>query len=314
MTSSSRRRRVYAICVVLLAMAWLSGCGSIPREEKLREFYYNSAALGDDPTSFAAMAESLRVHDPQDSLVGFLWRAYRVSHLATLGKLGYGVGPRGWKYGPGERRALGEFQADVGLRQTQRLDSATIWWLVRADKALKITPVTLPAFKFDGNERFISAHGTWKALTNSLGHPVNTVDLECSREAGVCDVVSVSMIDEELRHLGRIRRNRYRIQHWDARQLVAAGEEWPGSDCHATLTINIPTEDVTVHQWCGPIETLLGEVMEPSQMTLKLVDGMWLSLQSQNRDLRELHDELYADRDTFVSIYQRNLRRGLEPK
>jgi hypothetical protein len=295
-------------------MAWLNGCGSTPREEMLREFYYNSAALGDDSTSFASMAESLRVYDPKDSLVSFLWRFNRASYLATLGKLGYGVGPRGWKYGPGERRALGEFQADVGLRQSQRLDSATISWLVRADKALEITPVTLPSFVFYGNERFISAHGTWKALTNRLGYPVNTVDVECSRETGVCEVVSVGMIDDELRHLGRITRNRYDIQQWDARQLVAVGEDWPDSDCHATLTIHIPTEEVTVHQWCGPREALLGGVMEPSQMTLKLVDGMWLSLQSRNRDLPELHDDLYADRDTFTAIYERNLRRGLERK
>ena len=314
MKSKGRRGSACAALALVAGLAGLTSCGATPPAQKLREFYYFSAALGDDSTAFTAFAESLRVADPKDSLVNFLWRGSRVSYLATLGRLGYGVGPSSWRYGREEWRAIGQFQKDVGLPHSERLDSMTIAWLVKANKALEITPVTLPMYAFYGNEQFISAHGTWKAVTNKLGYPVNTVDVECSRETGVCDVVSVEMIDEQLRTLGRVMRKRYHIQRWDERELTALGEEWPGADCHATLTIHIPTEEVTLHQWCASADTVMGIVREPYQMTLRLVDGMWLSLQSHNKDLRELHDALYADRDTFTSIYQRNLRRGLEVK
>ena len=287
----------------------VSSCGSYstpPRTTILREAHWQATALAPETPPFAIFAAQAAVDTGSLSVTTFLWKAMRVKASATLGRLGYGTGPFTWKYSAREARALKAFQRDLGLRVTGKLDSMTISHLLKADGALNRTDVVLPNFKFYTEAGYVSAQGTMKAVTSALGYPANTVDIECNARTGVCEEATVEFINPELTQVGRIRRNTYRITHWGNADIVAVGEDWPGSDCHATLMINIPSKGVTVHQWCTGDSTAGMFSHGRSEMALKLVDGAELPYPFDGGDLKEVHEELFADKERYMALQRKN--------
>ncbi len=128
--------------------------------------------------------------------------------------------------------------------------------------------IRLPSFGFYQEPGVVMVYGTWKAETNKLAFPVNTVDIECFAATGRCNEARAQLNGD---YLDRIRRSYYVIKHWTATDLVAEGEEVQGTNCHSTLTINFPTQTVRVRQWCG--ESQMPMSPKPYEMTLRLVDG-----------------------------------------
>lgn len=299
------------MCVLCAGAQLLSACQlrDVPANKfDPAEYSLWMNASGADSVALS-VARSLQGSSAQpDSFQVQTWKRMRVQFSATLGELGYGTGPFKWKYDARERDALTRFQRDLSLASTGELDSATVYRLVEAGRALDVTPVILPGKLLMHERGWVSAHGTWKALTNKLGYPVNTVDIECNATTGICEVVSVAYASDDLSHLDRIRRNTYRITHWSETDLLATGDEMPGGDCHATLSISFPAEEVLVHQWCTGDESAGMFAHGPSEMTLKLVDGSSLALSLPGHDdLAELREKLFGPRERYMALKWKNM-------
>ena len=294
----------FVVAAVILAFALLS-CASPSTPSKntiLREAYWFTMALGPDTTTFKTFTSKSTADTAAFSFITSTWKWMRVEASATLGRLGYGTGPFAWNYSARESRALRGFQHDLGIRETGSLDSLTIIHLTRADCALNREDVVLPGFGFYSTPGYVAAQGTMKALTNALGYPVNTVDIVCDASTGMCEEATVEFINAELNQIGHIRRNSYRITHWSGTDIIATGEDWPGRDCHATLTITIPTKDVFVHQWCTADSTLDSSSHGPSEMTLKLVGGSELGPPFDGGDLKDVHERLFKDKERYLAL------------
>lgn len=307
--------RLVSLTVILL---WLGaapfGCKYSARtssKSELTELHSWSLAMGDS-TPYEDLVRSVRRDAAAESSAHAVWQAMRVRLSSTLGRLGYGTGPFTWEYGDRERQAFARFQKDMGLPATGTPDAATAVQLINAERALALPDIVLPEFGFYAESGLVGAHGTWKAVSNALGFPVNTVDVECDASSGFCEVASVDLIDGELSQLGRIHRQRYRITHWSDTDLLATGEDWPGSPCHATLSINFRSKDVVVHQWCTEMNGLDGEKLPSSEMTLKLVDGRYLSPPFDGGDLKEVHAQLYGQKLRFLELQRKNMALPVE--
>jgi hypothetical protein len=302
-----RGRLVVITCIVVLLP--LFACQLSPArltDDALREAYYFEVALGSDTLTFASFAAPYHESAATDSFALSVWRALRVGASATLGELGYGTGPFRSAYSDRERGALKRFQADLSLPVTGALDSLTISHLVKAQKALALPDIFLPGFFFSKFGDWVFAYGTWRAETNALGYPVNTVDIQCDRQTGECDVARVDMISEELNQVGRIMRQTFHVVTWTDELLVAKGEELPGSDCHGTLTIHFPTKEVILQQWCTGDSSVAFLAHGPSKMTLRLVDGTKLASPFDAGDLKEVHEKVYKDRERNLALKLKN--------
>jgi putative peptidoglycan binding protein len=275
-------------------------------EEELRELYYFTKALGEDSLTFEAFAAAGRKDDPPGAGARFELRGMRVRFSATLGELGYGTGPFRAEFGARERAAIKRFQTDLGLPASGYLDSLTILHLVSADSALALPALSLPSFGFYQERGWISAHGTWKALSNTLAYPANTADIECNRAMGTCEVVRMDVIGRDLSQLDRIRRETFQVVLWNDELVVAKGEELPVGDSHATLTIHIPTQEVLIRQWSAgdSRDTLFAS--GPYEMTMKLVDGSQIAEPEEAGGLKDEHARLYSKRDRYLALRSRN--------
>lgn len=281
------------------------GCqAAIPpsRDTILREVYTYSMALGPDTTTLATFAAAATADTTMWSTTQTMWRGMRAFFSATLGQLGYGTGPFTWKYGPREQAALSHFQRDLGVPITGRLDSVTVAHLVRADKALKMTDIKLPRLFVTRVEGMFFASGTWKGITNKLGYPVNTVDIVCDVGSRECTVTTVNFISEELDQV-HLDRTYLSVSNWTSDFLVARG--MPPTE-GITLTINVPAQEVLWSQ-VDPGTTLPGFTLKPSQMTLRLVNGMLLSPPFDGGDLKDVHDRLFKDKERYLALRTKNM-------
>jgi hypothetical protein len=282
------------------------GCQSALPPSKatiLHESYIIARAMGDDSTAYSVYAALATADTASWSWTQSSWKASRAILSATLGQLGYGTGPFTWNYGPRETAALSRFQHDLGLPATGHLDSLTVWQLLRAETVLKRADVALPDFALYKEGPYIIAKGTWKAITNKLGSPVNGVDIFCDATRHECSVVRTDFINEDLTQIA-MHRNDFAITHWSDNMVVA---QEGSSEDGATLTINIPAKEVLWSQVnSGKVAAAMGLDLGPSQMTMRLVNGMFLSSPSDSDDMKELHETLYREKDKYLALRRKN--------
>lgn len=288
--------------IALLALGSCQVRTPVDDEARLREAYYFAMATSPDTMSLATFAREPKT-DTAASIRG-LWKLGRAAMSATLGRLGYGTGPFTWDYGPREALAIRRFQRDLGIPATGRLDSLTVQHLVRADKAMKLPDVKLPILTVSKSGPFVFARGTWKAITNKLGYPVNTVNIQCDATRGECHVVTADFISETLDQIA-LHETDLNIVHWSD-DLVVARDGTRGDGI--TLTINVPANEVVWTQtnsgWTAPAS---GVTFEPSQMTLRLVSGMYLAPPFDGGDLKQEHEALYGDKKRYLALLRKNL-------
>jgi hypothetical protein len=81
------------------------------------------------------------------------------------------------------------FQADLGEPQTGNLTVGQVTELAfRADR-MQLTPVYFFSYKFGGriNQYSARVRGTVKILDENIAYPVNYVEINCEKEAGICN-------------------------------------------------------------------------------------------------------------------------------
>jgi hypothetical protein len=325
------------IATATLGLALVSCQSVLPpsRETILREVYVFSKvsasmpSVGGEPdtTTFATYAAAATADTATWNQISATWRETRAFCSSILGRLGYGTGPFTWQYGHRERTALVRFQRDLGIPSTGRLDSLTIWNLLEAQDVLGKADIKLPYLEVRRIGQWFFASGTWKAITNKLGYPVNIVNIECNAISGECAVTWVEFISEALDQVGRMTTRSLHVVHWDKDMLVAKS----GDESNITLTINVPAQDVTWTQEAGvtvkwasddelrrqsqyrsklPSDLLAGsaepDTLNPQRMTLKLVDGSKLSPPQDGGDLKEVHDALFKEKERFLALLRKN--------
>lgn len=301
LTATTVMKAANAVATLALGLAAISCETAAPpsRETMLREMYLYSVALGD--TLFWMTFVDEAKGEP-DSVLFELSKLVRVGMSATLGQLGYGTGPFRWHYGARERDALFRFQRDLGIPATGRLDSLTVSHLARAERSLRIANVKLPELFVNRVGPSFFAHGTWKAITNRLGYPVNTVDIVCHADEGECSIVTVQFISDELDQVA-VHRDYLTVTTWD-KDLMIARDVTRG----ITMTINVPANEVV---WTQVTAARSADGLFPArdaeQMTLRLVGGMRLSPPSDGGDLREVHEALFKDKDRYIALLKKNM-------
>ena len=291
---------------------------------------FDEVARDPDTTTFAFYATAATADTALWNGTLSTWKQARATLSSVLGQLGYGTGPFTWNYGQRERSALARFQHDLGIPVSGQLDSLTIWHLVTAQNVLTRADIKLPNLNVNRIGQWFYASGTWKAITNELSYPINTVNITCNGITGNCDVTTVEFISEALDHLGQIRTQSLRVVHWDRDMLVAKS----GDESDITLTINVPAKDVTWTQEASGVSTSSryydqlqhraqwehGSVLpsavwtgsaEPDtahaqRMTMKLVDGMKLSPPFDGGDLKDVHNALFKDKERYLALLKKN--------
>lgn len=273
-------------------------------EDMLREVYLFSTTVEPDTLSFTSFVGQVKADTSSANAIKETWQLGRVIMSSTLGRLGYGTGPFRWKYGIREREALTRFQRDLGIPATGRLDSATISHLTKAGKALDINDMTLPQLSVLKIGQWFVASGTWKAITNKMAYPVNSVDIVCDALRRECSVVTVDFISE---NLDQIAMNRYdlTVTHATSDLLVARDDGTGGTGM--TLTINVPAKEVLWTQVspAHPADAL-SPAREEEQMTMRLVGGNLLSPPFDGGDLKEVHEAVFKDKDRYVALLKKN--------
>jgi hypothetical protein len=194
--------------------------------------------------------------------------------------------------------------------------------------ALGKADIKLPNMNVDRYGQWFMANGMWKAITNKLAYPVNTVNIECNAITGDCTVTSMEFISEALDQVDRIRTQSLRVVPWDKDMLIAKS----GDESNITPTINVPAKDVTWTQesgvlasldkdeelrrrsqwrstlpsavWTGSAEP---DTLHPQRMTLKLVDGMNLSPPFDGGDLKAEHEALFKDKERYLALQTKNM-------
>jgi len=249
-----------------------------------------ASGASDDTSRFAAYAASVTADSAawKNTLVS--WKQTRVLYSSILGQLGYGTGPFTWNYGPREQTALSSFQRDLELPVTGQLDRGSIAHLLEAQKALAMADIKLPGLTVSRNGQSFTANGTWKAVGNKVGYPVNTTNIECDAVTGTCEVTTVDFISDRLDQVGGIRAQSFRVAQWADDILIARGEE----DSDVTLVINVPAKDVTWTQ-------------KGTGTTLRLVDGMQLSPPFDGGDLKAEHDALFKAKERYLALQAKNM-------
>ena len=310
----------------------IAGCkGDVPsRSIMLREMYFAHVAehslewhVSHDTLSFKAYVSSTSDNAEWRRIESDSWKALRVEWDATLATLGYGTGPFTWDYGSKERGALRRFQLDIGLPATGKVDSATIRGLTEA-RQVNRPSIALPRKDVFRDGAYFHAVGTWKAVTNSLAYPANTVAIECDASRRICRVAGTQYVDQDLNRLAR-------IQSWELPVIRATPDMLVAGDGDILLTINVPAGAVSwVQQSTGyvteravfsgardalpsPRQQSGGETVEaapdslhPARMALKLVDGATLGLADVHDEMREEYDRLFATRDKFLKLREKN--------
>jgi hypothetical protein len=92
--------------------------------------------------------------------------------------------------------------------------------VTRAEKALTMADIKLPTLYVNKIGSSFFANGTWKAITNKLGYPVNTVNIVYDVASGECSVVTVQFISEDLDQIN-VDRTYLTVANWSNDFLIA---------------------------------------------------------------------------------------------
>lgn len=160
------------------------------------------------------------------------------------------------------------FQADLGEEPTGTL---TVWQIhtlgYRASR-LNLTSVSFFPFDFGGTmiDKWAFLNGTAKIIDEKIAYPINHVDIECSRDRGVCEYrqIVLTLPDEsswgQSYNVSEMADDTYRITRWEGQVIDAV----PINDtaCRTTqLSLNFETQEffeIARNNTAGDCETSLG--------------------------------------------------------
>jgi hypothetical protein len=133
-------------------------------------------------------------------------------------------------------------------------------------------PVKLPGKSLYTDKWSESAYasGTWTIDNAESGAPFQTSEISCSRQSGICDVITAEIVLDTL----RVSRDSYRIQKWDQNEIVSTND---APVCFRYVySINRLTEQVTGFRIKKPQTQANSNICNEwsnDQLRLRLVDG-----------------------------------------
>lgn len=188
----------------------------------------------------------------------------------ALGHLGYGTGPFTGEEDEATKKAVAKFQSNEKLPPTGELDATTLVRLFDAWKETTRPSITLPSLHV-GTEfwsEFVSAKGTWIMEGEEQGLPLQSSEIECRRELGLC--IEATAIIMEGNHL-TVWLEVNRVERWDDYEIVTRPRE---HECtRYTLRISRSQRSVTgLRSTKKTAGTCLH--IEAKDFRLKLEDGL----------------------------------------
>lgn len=132
-------------------------------------------------------------------------------------------------------------------------------------------------------ENWASVKGTVEIIDEKIAHPINHVDIECSRNEGTCEYrqIALTLPDEnswgQSYHVGEIVDDTYRITRWEGQLIDAVPLN--NSACRTTqLNLNFETEEffeIARNNTAGDCETMLGVTLPRLEKprVSRIVDG-----------------------------------------
>jgi hypothetical protein len=147
----------------------------------------------------------------------------------------------------GAKRA---FQSDLGEEVTGFLTVGQIDALGYRASRLNMTWVSFFPFDFGGIMlgNWASTKGTLKIVDEKIAYPINHIEIDCSRDEGICEYRQIAMLlpDEtswaQSYHVGEIADEKYRIIRWEDQLIDAV--PMTNTGCRTTqLSLNFKTQE-----------------------------------------------------------------------
>ncbi|NVK48032.1 MAG: hypothetical protein HWE33_17230 [Rhodobacteraceae bacterium] len=161
------------------------------------------------------------------------------------------------------------FQSDLGEEVTGFLTVGQIATLDYRASRLNMTWVSFFPFDFGGIMvgNSASTKGTIKIIDEKIAYPINHVEIDCSRDEGICEYRQIAMLlpDEtswaQSYHVGEIADEKYWITRWEDQQIDAVPMT-NTTGCRTTqLSLNFKTQEffeIARNNSVGDCETALG--------------------------------------------------------
>jgi len=161
----------------------------------------------------------------------------------ALGHLGYGVGPFTGEYDEQTKRAVAKFKSNRdGKPSDGELDGETAIQILDGWKATSRPDISLPGLHVFTEfwDSYVSAKGTLVIEGQEQGIPLQTTEIECRRQWGVCIAATAMLRGEDyLSSWIEV----YEVERWDEYEL---GTKPRDLDCvRYTLRINRRQKSVT---------------------------------------------------------------------
>ncbi|HVH29834.1 MAG TPA: peptidoglycan-binding domain-containing protein [Vicinamibacterales bacterium] len=194
-------------------------------------------ASAGDGQAFITEVEQLRRDNPK--LYQAVREGFTLFTEMLLGRLGYDIGPFDGILDGRTREAIRRYQRDRHLPENGDPFTFETVQAVRADDELLqsapigLQPKTIITDRWDRG--FVSADGTWTAVSGDLASPEQTSNITCERAQAICREARATISGRGSARLLTVDLYTFEIELWNEREIVTKPLQF---GCAAT-----------VHQW-----------------------------------------------------------------
>jgi hypothetical protein len=177
-------------------------------------------------------------------------------------------------------KAVKLFQASIGHKETGIITFEEANIIIKNERGISFQKILLSGdpeniYRYKSKDKNTArVSGTWTLERENIAFPINTVEIECTKESGLCREVKATLNDFDSKTYLWLFSSSYNITKWDDHEIMAESY----TECKAlTLTINSDLKEVyLVEKNYEKKECNWGSVKLPSikkPRISKLVDG-----------------------------------------
>lgn len=215
----------------------------------------------------------------------------------ALGHLGYGTGPFTGEFDERTRQAVARFSTNTMKTSAAELD-AEIWAEILDAYQETTKPwILLPPLRVSTAswDHYVMASGTLLIQGEELGIPLQTTEVQCHRQMGIC-IVATAMLNENYLSTDI---ETYEVERWDSYEIVTK----PMDKLCVRYTLRISRNQNTVTGLRSTInQSGLCAGISTNEMPLKLEDGSKatetydVKRRAANRKYMQVSNEFWEDR------------------
>lgn len=196
------------------------------------------------------------------------FKGYVIVMQMALGHLGYGTGPFTGEFDERTRQAVAKFRSNIKKTSAAELDGEIWIEIVDAYKETTKPGILLPPLQVSTAswDRYVTASGTLLLQGEELGIPLQTTEVQCHRQMGIC-IVATAMLNENYLSTDI---ETYEVERWDSYEIVTK----PMDKLCVRYTLRISRNQKTVTGLRSTISQAgLCAGISTNEMPLRLEDG-----------------------------------------